>query len=166
MLAYSIDVQGLKEITVAMRRAPQMVVEELENATTEADMLLEREVKERMPTGAHQLLRASVFHEETVSGFGVQGLVGTPMSYAVPVEIGTKPHFPPIEPLIDWVKAKFGLTSEKAARGAAFAVAKKISQRGTVGQFPFQLTFLAQTEQIERIFAQARDRIGARLVNG
>lgn len=163
---YSIDVQGLRELQAAMQRAPKMVVQELERATVEADMLLAREVSERMPKGAHGLLKQSLFHEEQVEEFGVKGLVGTPMSYAVPVELGTKPHMPPIEPLIDWVKEQLGIRSEKAARGVAFAIAIKISRRGTTGQFPFQLTFLHQQDQVQRIFAQARDRIGARLLNG
>jgi len=98
-----------------------------------------------------------------VSETGVIGVVGSPMNYAIAVELGTKPHFPPIEPLIDWVKAKLGITSEKAARGAAFAIAKKISMFGTVGQFPFQLASLATEENVHAIYDQAIDRIVGKL---
>ena len=162
MLAYSIDLVGLRELQAGMRKAPQIVVQELERATIEADLLIEREVQERMPT-AQGLLRKSVFHEEAVSATGVLGVVGTPMNYAIAVELGTRPHFPPVDALIDWVKTKLGITSDKAARGAAFAIAKKISLRGTVGQFPFQLASIATEENVRAIFDQATDRIIGRL---
>lgn len=163
MLAYSIDLGGLKELQTAFRKAPQIVVDELERATIEADSLIEREVKDRIPTGAHQLLRASVFSEEQVSATGVIGVVASPMNYALPVELGTKPHFPPVDSLIDWVKEKFGIREEKAARGAAFLVARKISIHGTAGQFPFQLASIATEEGVRAIFDQATDRIINRL---
>jgi hypothetical protein len=115
MLAYEIDVKSLQELEAQLARNPAVVLEELEAAATEADLLLEREVKENMPT-AHGTLRASVFHEEQVNDEGVIGLVGTPLTI-VPVELGSRPH-PPIEPLIDWVKVKFG-PGDRAARGAA-----------------------------------------------
>lgn len=50
--------------------------------------------------------------------------------YADPVETGSRPHFPPPEALLLWVKKKFGATSEKQALSIAFAVARKIAKRG------------------------------------
>ncbi|HWR17122.1 MAG TPA: hypothetical protein VN577_19995 [Terriglobales bacterium] len=58
--------------------------------------------------------------------------------YVLPVETGTRPHFPPITPLMLWVKQKFGVGDEQAARSIAFAVAQKIAKRGTKGAFMFQ----------------------------
>ena len=51
--------------------------------------------------------------------------------YSAPVNFGARPHFPPYEDLIPWVKLKFGLTDEKTARSMAFLVARKISRMGT-----------------------------------
>lgn len=164
MLAYEINVQGMQELQAQLARAPGVVIEELEATVTEADLLLTREVKENMPT-AHGTLRASVFHEERVNEAGVVGLVGSPLSYIVPVELGTKPHFPPIEPLIDWVKVKFGISGDKAARGAAFAVARKIAMRGTKEQRPFGRAFQSFEPQIRAMFDRAMGRIAARLGN-
>lgn len=162
MSYYEIDVQGMKELEAQLARNPRVVLEELEAAVTEADLLLEREVKENMPT-AHGTLRASVFHEETVGDANVIGLVGTPLNYAVPVELGTKPHFPPVDALIDWVKVKFGISSDKEARGAAFLVARKISRVGTKEQRPFGRAFQAAESQVRAIFDRASERIAARL---
>lgn len=162
MLAYSIELGNLRKLQDALRKAPQMVVEELERATIDADKLIEREVQERIPT-SHGTLRTSVFSEEQVSATGVLGVVGTPLNYAIPVELGTRPHMPPIEPLMDWVKQNLSIQGEKAARGAAFAIAKKISVRGTAGKFPFQLASLATENGVRRIFDEAVERIGTRL---
>lgn len=162
---YEIDTGNLKDLQAALERAPQIVREELETAVTEADLLLEREVQQRMPT-AHGTLRASVFHREEVSDAGVIGLVSTPLDYAVPVELGSKPHFPPVEALIDWVRQKLGVKSEKMARGVAFAVARKISVRGTAAQRPFGLTFQAEEAQVRSIFDRAAARIAERMAGG
>lgn len=50
--------------------------------------------------------------------------------YAIFVEYGTLPHMPPIEPLIQWAKKKFGV-NDKEARRIAWLVANKIKEGGT-----------------------------------
>jgi hypothetical protein len=50
--------------------------------------------------------------------------------YADPVETGSRPHFPPPEALLLWVKKKFTGVDEKQALSIAFAVARKIAKRG------------------------------------
>lgn len=165
MLAYTIDYSELKGIEDAYRRAPKIVSEELLAAVTEADLLIFRELSERVPVGAGGAagLKGSLFHQEEVNGAIASGLVSTPLSYAVPVELGTKPHFPPIEPLIDWVKARLGISTEKEARGVAFLIARKIAVRGTAAQHPFGLTFQAVEAQVFDIFDRATGRIAERL---
>lgn len=142
--------------------APAICREELLRAMTEADLLLEREIKDATPTGAHQLLRKSFFSREQVTPTGVLGIVGSPLPYAVPVELGTRPHRPPVEPLIDWARAKFGL-DDQAAQSVAWAVATKISKKGTQGAFMVQNTFKRLQPTLARLFDQAAQRIVARL---
>lgn len=49
--------------------------------------------------------------------------------HAIYMEEGTRPHFPPIAPLYEWVKRK--ITSDPVrARGIAFAVQRKIGEQG------------------------------------
>lgn len=50
--------------------------------------------------------------------------------YAAAVEKGTKPHYPPIGPLLDWARRVLGDES------AAYAVQRKIAEKGTDPQ-PF-----------------------------
>lgn len=164
-MEYAIDYSALKTIEDAYRRMPAVVSEELHAAVTEADLLIHREATERMPVGAGGAsgLKGSLFHEEQVNGPYATGLVATAISYAVPVELGTRPHFPPIEPLIDWVKAKLGVSGDVEARGVAFAIARKIAVRGTKAQRPFGLTFQALEGQVAEIFDRALGRIGRRI---
>ena len=130
----------------------------------EADALIEREVIEHTPT-AHGLLRGSIHSEEQIGPESVIGVVGTSMNYAVPVELGTRPHFPPIEPLIDWVQVKLGV-AERLARGVAFLVARKIARTGTQGQHMFEIGFASVETQVLALFDGARDRIVTRLAGG
>jgi hypothetical protein len=164
MVVYSIDIGGLKQLEANLARNPAVVREELAAAVTEADLLLAREVSERAPVGAGGAagFKGGIFHVEEINDARVVGLVSTSASHAVPVELGTRPHFPPLEPLIDWVKAKFGISGEKEARGAAFLVARKIALKGTKAQRPFGLTFQALEGQVAAIFDRAAARIAAR----
>lgn len=65
--------------------------------------------------------------------------------YGQPVEGGTRPHWPPREPILRWVKHKFGVDG-KEADSIAFLVARKIAKKGTRGHFMFERAFV-QMEQ-------------------
>lgn len=132
-----VDLVGLAEFEAAMKRAPGVVGREFYGFIVGAIAHLEGEVKQRTPT-THGTLRASIAGRVSplAGASAIEGVVGTSLSYAVPVEIGTRPHTPPIEPLVDWAIQKFGL-DDKDARRVAFGVAYRIAQRGTpaVGMF-------------------------------
>ena len=52
-------------------------------------------------------------------------IVGTNVHYAPYVEFGTRPHMPPVEPLVEWAHLK--LHDDKVG----YAIAKAIAKRGT-----------------------------------
>lgn len=132
----------------ALAAAPEIVIEEQQRAITEASMLLEREVKERSPTSGAGTLRDSIGAMPiTISGALVSGGIGTSLSYAVPVELGSKPHWAPIEPLVDWVERKLHKRGPEA-RGVARAIQVKIARKGTDGRFMFRDAFDATRPQI------------------
>jgi hypothetical protein len=159
------DIQGAAELAALWQQAPDIVRAELLAATTEADGLLEREIQERTPTGIGGALRTSIKGQETVLADSVIGVVGTPLSYAVPVELGTRPHFPwPIEPLKDWVRHKLDVPPEEVDE-VAFLIARKIAARGTEGAHMFSGAFEANRVQITGMYERARDRIVERLAD-
>ncbi|MFA7254311.1 MAG: hypothetical protein WC107_07240 [Patescibacteria group bacterium] len=53
-------------------------------------------------------LRNSIGAETIVSADQILGHIKTSIPYALPVELGSKPHWPPLAPLILWVKRKLG----------------------------------------------------------
>lgn len=160
-----INFDALRGLQASYARAPDVVRQELLAAMLEADQLLLREVKEQTPA-ATGTLRSSEHAVERVQPFGVQGLVGSSLSYAEPVELGTKPHFPPVEALMDWVKSRFSVRSEREARSIAFLIARKISRVGTRGAGMYQKALAACEGQIRTIFDRAQQRIAARLAGG
>lgn len=167
-LRIDIDIREAAALAEAWRAAPRLVLGELRKSTLEAELLLEREVKELTPVGvgAGGGLKGSIAaREPRVLAEAVIGEVGTPLIYAVPVELGSRPHFPPVQPLADWAQAKLGVPAAEA-RGVGFAIARKIARVGTEGAFMFKRAFDANRRQVERIYALGRQRIFERLAAG
>ncbi|MGM0641950.1 MAG: hypothetical protein ACQESN_11080, partial [Thermotogota bacterium] len=54
----------------------------------------------------------------------------TDVNYAPFLEFGTKPHTPPLQPILSWVRRKLGFTDE-SAENVAWSIIHKISRRGT-----------------------------------
>lgn len=75
-------------------------------------------------------LMRSVRYERTEKG----GSITVDAPHAPFVEYGTRPHWPPTQPILDWVKAKFGLTGQQAEQ-AAFSIRAKIAAHGTKPRF-------------------------------
>lgn len=163
----SIDTSEITALADAWERAPELVEAELVAATYEAEMLLEREIKDDTPVGATSSLRQSIHSEapRTLAN-SVIGVVGTASMHALPVELGTRPHFPPVEPLIDWVQAKLDIRDEDRAEGVALAIARKIASRGTLGVGMFHRNFVQLQPQIRGIYDRANVRIGEGLAGG
>lgn len=158
----SLDIQGWQELDAAFRQAPDIVRQELLAAVTEADQLLEREVKDKTPT-ATGVSRASIFSREQALGDGGIGVVGTSEPHVAYVELGTRPHFPPVEALEDWVRVKLGISDEKKIHGVAYLIARKIAARGTLGVGMFHRTWAQQQPAVVAMFERARNRIVARI---
>ncbi|MGE0256909.1 MAG: hypothetical protein AB7N54_19970 [Alphaproteobacteria bacterium] len=166
--AMHLDVTEVALLGAAWEQAPEMVLEELATGVLEATLLLEREVRERTPTGvgADAGLRGSISgREPEILADQVIGVVGTALAYALPVELGTRPHRPPVGPLIDWARAKFGVDRAEAER-IGWAVQRKIAARGTEGAAMFRTGFDANRPQVEAIMARAHQRIVERLAEG
>ncbi len=87
--------------------------------------------------------RASITPSVGVSGNVVEGVVGSNLAHAPFAILDTKPHWPPLEPIRQWVhrKALGGTGSGRGLRrasasveaGIAFLVARKIAREGTKG---------------------------------
>ena len=67
------------------------------------------------------------------AGFEIKegvGYVYFDAPHALPTEFGSRPHYPPIKPLIGWARRKLGLSDKKAIE-VAYAIQHKIAKEGT-----------------------------------
>jgi len=161
--------KGMDRLPKLLQRVPDITRKEMKIATTQATLLIERETKELTPQGvggAASGLVASIT-AKPVNSFSsnVIGVVSTSSPYAIPVELGTKPHVPPLTPLMDWAKVKLGVSDEDIF-GVALAIQRKIASRGTLAVGMFHRAFNENKKQIESFFNQAVERIENQIVSG
>lgn len=163
------DLDGLLKL---WQRAPEITAEEMQRSTTEADLLWQGELMQKLPRGAGGLhgagLTSSIFREEHVLADSVIGLVATNEPYAEYVETGTKPHpvgESAIQSLADWAQARIGL-DEKAAKDAAEGIAWKIRHHGTPAQPVWQTVYKTKLGEVKAKLAQGVQRIVQRLAGG
>ena len=168
MIGPQIDMSDVDGLSAAWRAAPEIVIEELTKAVMEAELLLWRETVELTPRGVGGgggLAGSIQARDPVVMSDAVIGTVGTSLDYAVPVETGTRPHMPPIQPLQDWAMHVLGVSSVDAP-SVAWAVARKIAARGTEGAHMFERAFTAHRGQVERMLEAAHGRIVRRMAGG
>ncbi|MBK6742523.1 MAG: HK97 gp10 family phage protein [Hydrogenophilales bacterium] len=161
----TIKLEGWERLERAMQTAPAVVDAELKAFTAAALMFLEGEVKDRTPQGAHGHLAQSVT-SEAGGGLadGILGVVSSALPYAIPVELGTKPHMPPILPLMEWVQHKLGAGKNmNEIESIARRIAWKIKHHGTKGAFMFKGAFDAGQDEVKRQFLATMNRILTRV---
>lgn len=172
----------LEVLVASLAKAPEIVAEELSRFFAWAMPHLASEVQDRTPT-SQGMLRQSIIGSTQATATGMLGVVGTPLNYAPPVELGSKPHQVSeagILALAEWAKRKLPLGQavslktgrplkskglEEAALSAAHAIAWKIKHRGTEGAFMFRDAFALNQAGVVREFDQVVDRILQRIVS-
>lgn len=154
-----LSMKGFDELVDLFIQAPELVQREMASAAWAASLRVEREVRDRTPRGTNGLLAMSIASQEpVVLPGGVMGIVGTSLGYAPAVELDTKPHMPPVQPLVEWVQVVLGLDG-KEAQQAAWAIALKIAKKGTEGAFMFRDGFAASEDYVKRKFREALKNI-------
>lgn len=162
----SVSMPAMDAISRGLLEAPAFARKVLEEATTEATLLLRREWQDRMPTGASEITRKSITSDVASTPAGVLGITGSSQASALFVEVGTKPHMPPVDAMVPWVKAVLGITEPKEVKRVAFLVARKIAIHGTPAQRPMGKAVEATQGQIAAMFERAAGRIANRLAGG
>lgn len=177
MLTIKAEVQGLKETQAIMEK----MVRDLEGppivqAMRDATMLVTRSAKQNAPVDTGRL-RASIVPEVRSVGKEVQGIVGSNVLYAPFMELGTRPHFPPLAPLIRWVHRKrlAGTYSVKTRRRrggktrqaqedyqVAYMVALAISRRGLRARRYLQEALEQNEQKIVALIGRTVARIVSR----
>lgn len=133
---------------------------EFKTSMTESVLFLQKSVADKTPvcSGA---LRHSIGYDVEGSGLDLVGTVGTNLGYALPVETGAVPHFPPLGPIELWVKrVNFVDSSDKEAiKHLAFLVARAISVRGLAPHWMFRNAFIESQQKILELLGEAQARV-------
>jgi len=116
-----VEVKGLKEVQKKM----EQIVKDIQGgpftqAMKKATLLVARAAKQNAPVDTGRL-RASITPEIRRMTREVHGVVGSNVKYAPFMELGTRPHWPPVSALEVWA-ARHGTS--------AYLVARAISRRG------------------------------------
>lgn len=165
----TLDSGSLLQLADLWRQAPEITRQELLRATTESDLLMQGELMQALPRGVggrHGAgLVGTLFTEEHVLADNVIGLVASKEPYAEYLETGTKPHMPPLQPIVDWVQAVIGAKGEKAQE-IAQAIRWKQYNQGTKAKPVWQATYKRVLQQVQANFDAAYARITSRLAGG
>ncbi|RMX19072.1 HK97 gp10 family phage protein [Vandammella animalimorsus] len=162
---YHMGLGALDAITRGLREAPDETRRLLAAAMHQATLLVLHEAQENMPRASGDAWR-SIGSEVHSTPAGVLGVVGSASPVAAFVELGTKPHMPPIDAIQPWVKAVLGIADPKENRRVAYLVARKIAAHGTEAKRPLGRAAEAMQPQVVRLFEDAAAQIAQRLVGG
>jgi len=88
-VSYTVNQKQLRELALAIQRVRPNGLNIVKSNITRAGMFIEGRAKQLAPVD-YGYLRSSIKRFTTLSGYGVK--VGTNISYAVDVELGTAPH--------------------------------------------------------------------------
>lgn len=150
------------ELRAAINLASAKLLSEMQRT---AQSIVEQPGGDRFPAVAFgNLVRGIQFEVREQPPLGGLLFVASPADvYALPIETGTRPHFPPTAALLPWVKKKFPGVEEKQAKSLAFLVGRKISKVGTKGIFFFERTRAAHEDDAAATYDAFLDEAIARL---
>lgn len=148
-----VEIRGLVEATRAMAKVAAgltgpVVLDGIRRATA----LVLRDAKKNVPVDSGQL-KSSLTADVRVEGMGsrrVMGVVGTNKSYGPYVEMGTKPHWPPLKAVETWAR-RHGISP--------FLVARSIATKGTKAVKFLQRSFDDNRATIKDIIGTAVSKV-------
>ena len=161
----SISLGGLQSFANGLREAPAYTDQVLQEAMTEATLLVQREWQENMPR-VSGLTARSISSDVASTPAGVLGIVSSSQPNALFLELGTRPHMPPVAAIEPWVKAVLGIREPKEVKRVAFLVARKIAREGTPAQHPMARAVQSTEGQVIAMFERAAAKVAAHLVGG
>lgn len=161
MSSLHVSMTALDALQRGLAQAPEQTQRELLGAMMQATLLVEREVKDRMPK-VSGISAASIASDAFSTPVGVIGTVGSSQPSVLFVELGTKPHMPPVQALVPWVRAVLGVDAKRAP-SVAFLVARKIAKKGTKPQEHFAKAVASTESQVLRMFEAAAGRVADHL---
>jgi hypothetical protein len=126
-MAKEIEVKGVERVVKNLSDLSDRTFKNLVNAAEAVQAMVINTARDLAPKVTHNLEKSIQAGDVIVSDGNVTAEIIANADYASYVEEGTRPHFPPLEPIREWASQVLG------DPGAAFPIARKIAERGTKG---------------------------------
>lgn len=143
---------------------PDLIIERIFRASESAVLFVLQKMEadivryfERNKINVTGWLRNSITSEVQREAGRVVGIIGTNNQYAVYVHEGTRPHWPPVNPIKNWVIRKLGITG-KDVESVTWAVRKKIATKGTEGKPYFRFILNQYQNKIEQMVIERMNK--------
>jgi hypothetical protein len=161
-MKFTVDTKITGMLFTRPKEVRPLFQKEFHAAMLESTLLLQKETVDRTPI-SQGFLRRSIGSAVRGAGLNMTGIVGSPLVYALPVEQGAAPHFPPLGPVELWAKSKslsfIRSGVEITLRNVAFLIARKISITGLGANWMFRDALEASTSRIVGFLNSAQKRI-------
>lgn len=145
-ISTSVHIEGLEEVQRKFDGIPrELRGPAMESAMRKATMIVAADAKRNAPVDTGRL-RASITPEvRNTWGSTVEGIVGSNVKYAPFMELGTRPHFPPIAALETWAR-RHGTT--------AFLVCRAIARRGLKPRYYLKKALESNVKRVVECFEE------------
>ena len=144
------EIKGLKEALGKMEQVPRdLRGSGMVEAMRDATMVVTRAARINAPVDTGRL-RASITPEVVRQSNVVRGIVGSNVKYTPYMELGTRPHWPPIAALEVWARRH---------HTTAFLVARAIARRGIKARRFLQRALMENRNKIGEIISRTVGRI-------
>ena len=127
--SFSFSVSGVPGVVGKLELYQRKTTKLVRRVVFDSSLSIQKRAKKNCPVDTGRL-RSSI--EIELLAVGLVGKIGSAVPYALYVEKGTKPHFPPTSALRGWSRRVI------SDEGLAYVVARKIAAEGTKAQ-PFLL---------------------------
>jgi hypothetical protein len=158
----TVDVENLQHWVKRIEGASDIVKRETEVSLIAMGAHLKPLIQDKTPVDLGKLKRAIDFKVEKVSGGYRLDLHAGDVKYAIFVERGTRPHWPPIDAIREWAE-RHGIPPFLVARAIArHGTIKRYGRPGPAGAEMFERTLDEEEGWINR----ERERLGENIVKG
>jgi len=133
-MTYKVSLHEFSKIVSEMgEKGEDATILGLQEAALYLEGIVASEIENASPSPAVNTgaLKRSIKTTKTDTG----AITSVDAPHAPFVEYGTRPHRPPIQPLVDWVLQKGIATEPKEAKRIAMGVSDSIAQHGTKPRF-------------------------------
>lgn len=127
-----------------MEHYPEIAEAELKRAMGESVITVQSQARKDAPVNIGELRNSIATEVRTLGGASIEGAVGTNLKYGPAVELGARPHWAPLAPILFWVQRKAGLSGRDAMR-QAILIQRIIARSGTRAQ-PFLVPALEKSQ--------------------